>query len=133
MFKYCDIKGLPESIELFTETESFKINVQKDILDFDNVQINFYKSADGLKISISAEKLKIKNIILHWYGDLEEDVKILGGSFERAYGNMEWRGIVFDRPMPWYCLIKLIIVHFVQSVNNLLNNLTNYFIVYIIK
>jgi alpha-galactosidase len=30
--------------------------------------------------------------------------RLLGDAWERSYGDLEWRGIVPDRPMPWYFL-----------------------------
>lgn len=35
---------------------------------------------------------------------MPEDLRCLGDVWERSYGDLEWRGIVPQRPMPWYVL-----------------------------
>jgi len=33
------------------------------------------------------------------------DLRILGDHWERGYGDLEWRGVVPERPLPWYALL----------------------------
>lgn len=33
------------------------------------------------------------------------DPRILGDHWERGYGDLEWRGVAPERPLPWYALL----------------------------
>ncbi|HCE46237.1 MAG TPA: hypothetical protein DET40_22050 [Lentisphaeria bacterium] len=59
------------------------------------------------KVFISCdEKGKgISKILIKWRCRMPEGAKILGDALERSYGELEWRGIVPDRLMPWYFMI----------------------------
>src|SRR6185503_96451 len=39
---------------------------------------------------------------LRWRGSLAPTRLIMGDAWERGYGDIEWRGLVPDRVMPWY-------------------------------
>jgi alpha-galactosidase len=41
---------------------------------------------------------------LRWTADLGAGTRYLGDAWERAYGDLEWRGEVPERVMPWYLL-----------------------------
>ncbi len=43
---------------------------------------------------------------LRWDIDLPSDIKILGDAWERAYGDLEWRGVVPERILPWYTMLS---------------------------
>jgi alpha-galactosidase len=58
---------------------------------------------DGaLRVSLDAPTTAIKRIYLRWRGSLSGVRLLLGDAWERAYGDLEWRGWVPDRVMPWY-------------------------------
>ena len=44
-------------------------------------------------------------LALRWNVEIPEGVKILGDAWERGYGDLEWRGIAAERPLPWYALL----------------------------
>lgn len=58
--------------------------------------------ADSLHVALTAPGLGIKRVHLRWLGDLSATQLILGDAWERGYGDLEWRGWVPDRVMPWY-------------------------------
>jgi alpha-galactosidase len=58
----------------------------------------------GLKISLAAEK-PVSRIHLRWQMRVASNLRVLGDHWERAYGDLEWRGIVGERVMPWYFLV----------------------------
>lgn len=57
-----------------------------------------------LFIELSSEQVAIKRIALKWKRRMEKAVQILGDHWERGYGELEWRGIVPERILPWYFL-----------------------------
>jgi alpha-galactosidase len=54
------------------------------------------------RVSLSAPGVGVKRIHLRWRDRLNDVGLILGDAWERAYGDLEWRGSVPDRVMPWY-------------------------------
>jgi alpha-galactosidase len=58
--------------------------------------------ADAVRVSLGAPGVAVKRVHLRWRGDLSATTQILGDAWERAYGDLEWRGWVPDRVMPWY-------------------------------
>lgn len=62
-------------------------------------------TAAGADVFVTAQADAVKYVLLRWNADLGEPLRILGDDWERAYGTLEWRGIVKQRIMPWYFLI----------------------------
>ena len=56
----------------------------------------------ALTVTLAAPSIAIKRIGLRWRGDASATRLILGDAWERGYGDLEWRGWVPDRVMPWY-------------------------------
>ncbi|MBR4941617.1 MAG: hypothetical protein IKZ19_06420 [Clostridia bacterium] len=65
---------------------------------------------DCLSVKISASETPLRYIRLRWTFLTEEKpktpVRIYGDAWERAGGDLEWRGIVPERCMPWFCLVS---------------------------
>ncbi len=57
---------------------------------------------EGLAISLVAPRTALRRIRLRWRGAVPSTALVLGDAWERGYGDLEWRGIVPDRLMPWY-------------------------------
>ncbi len=56
----------------------------------------------ALRVHLSAPSTGVSRLHLRWRGDLGDVRLLLGDAWERAYGDLEWRGFVPDRVMPWY-------------------------------
>ncbi len=56
---------------------------------------------DGLQVTLSAG-VPVKRIVLRWNAVIGEEARLLGDSWERGYGDFEWRGRNPERIMPWY-------------------------------
>ncbi|MBZ5563990.1 MAG: hypothetical protein LAP13_16415 [Acidobacteriia bacterium] len=57
-----------------------------------------------LSITISSPRSALTRVHLRWSGAMEDDLRFLGDHWERSYGDLEWRGYVGERIMPWYFL-----------------------------
>lgn len=64
-----------------------------------------FEKGRGLKIFLTARGTAVTFVRLRWREKTEAPVKVLGDSWERLYGDAEWRGIVPERILPWYMLI----------------------------
>lgn len=58
----------------------------------------------GLAVSVRAEDTPLRELVLRWDLCFPRGSRFLGGAWERGYGDLEWRGIVPERVMPWYFL-----------------------------
>jgi alpha-galactosidase len=56
----------------------------------------------ALAVKVAAPSTAVEWIHLRWDGQLDGLQLILGDAWERGYGDLEWRGFVPDRVMPWY-------------------------------
>ena len=57
---------------------------------------------DVLRVALSAPAVAVKRLHLRWRANMHDTRLILGDAWERGYGDLEWRGWVPDRIMPWY-------------------------------
>ncbi len=58
--------------------------------------------AGAVRIALSAPSTPVRRLHLRWRGTIAGNPLILGDAWERGYGDLEWRGWVPDRVMPWY-------------------------------
>lgn len=56
------------------------------------------------QVVIDAPTAAITYLALRWDTPLPEGSRILGDGWERGYGDLEWRGVVAERTLPWYAL-----------------------------
>ncbi|MGO4548896.1 hypothetical protein AB4Z29_29305 [Paenibacillus sp. 2TAB23] len=67
------------------------------------VELEPEKSA-ALRLRLNSPVEPILTIKIRWSKRMESKLLVLGDHWERAYGDLEWRGIVPERVMPWYFL-----------------------------
>jgi alpha-galactosidase len=60
--------------------------------------------AAELQIAIEAPHTPLERIHLRWGARVPERWRILNDQWERSYGDLEWRGMIGDRILPWYFL-----------------------------
>ena len=56
------------------------------------------------RVQLSAPSAGVIRVGLRWNERLDATRLMLGDAWERGYGDLEWRGFVPDRVMPWYVL-----------------------------
>jgi len=56
----------------------------------------------ALRVELASPATAIRRLRLRWNVKLDDVRQILGDAWERGYGDLEWRGFVPDRVMPWY-------------------------------
>jgi alpha-galactosidase len=66
------------------------------------VSVSLTPGAAGVAVSLHAPGTQVQRIRFRWRGAVSPEVRIMGDAWERGYGDLEWRGIVADRVMPWY-------------------------------
>lgn len=68
----------------------------------EDVVVTALVRAGALNVSLAAPRSAMRRVHLRWRGSLSDTRLILGDAWERAYGDLEWRGWAPDRVMPWY-------------------------------
>ncbi|WP_156157968.1 hypothetical protein [Gordoniibacillus kamchatkensis] len=58
----------------------------------------------GTAVALEAPGASVRRVKLRWRQQLGAGVRILNDHWERSYGDLEWRGIVPERVLPWYWL-----------------------------
>ncbi len=66
------------------------------------VTVTARPDSDRVPVTIAAPGSAVERIHLRWRGSIAGVQRILGDAWERGYGDLEWRGFVPDRVMPWY-------------------------------
>lgn len=73
----------------------------------DDVQVSQSIRDGNLEVYLTADRTPVSTISLRWSfsgtEEFREPVKVYSDAWERGYGDMEWRGIVPERMMPWVC------------------------------
>ncbi|MBQ7788620.1 MAG: hypothetical protein IJ398_03100 [Clostridia bacterium] len=90
---------LPDITTLYLENEIVKIPTT------DKASVKF-ELTDSLKITLEAKNQGVRFLRLRWNEKTTREVKVLGDAWERAYGDLEWRGICPERCMPWYFIVS---------------------------
>jgi alpha-galactosidase len=67
------------------------------------VRITTDATTDRLAVRVASET-PLRRVQLRWSLPVAEGLRVLGDHWERAYGDLEWRGLVPERPMPWFFL-----------------------------
>jgi alpha-galactosidase len=57
-----------------------------------------------MPIRVEAPKAPLLRIHLRWQAKVPERWRILNDQWERSYGDLEWRGMIGERVLPWYFL-----------------------------
>ena len=69
-------------------------------------EVDLVVDADGsLRVMVDAPSGAPTYVLLRWNDVLPDGARILGDHWERGYGDLEWRGAVAERALPWYALI----------------------------
>jgi len=56
----------------------------------------------ALRLQLSSPTTAVRRLRLRWRERLGAVRLVMGDAWERGYGDLEWRGFVPDRVMPWY-------------------------------
>jgi len=100
---FLDIRRPPDLA--IVQTADGEHRLERDAADWraDDVRVAFDRVDGALRVRLSAPASAVGRLRLRWRGDTDSFQLVLGDAWERGYGDLEWRGGVPDRPMPWYC------------------------------
>ncbi len=67
-----------------------------------SVQLLGKPEKQSVVVIASGTACALSTIRIQWAARFPAGTRFLGDAWERSYGDLEWRGEVPDRPMPWY-------------------------------
>jgi alpha-galactosidase len=70
----------------------------------DGFEVRTGVASGRIAVSLFAPKSAVVRLRLRWHVSLGHVKLFLGDHWERSYADLEWRGEVPNRPMPWYFL-----------------------------
>ena len=93
--------GIPSYITVESEEGSFIGEQNSSKFEYEDICVEANENGE---IWLTADTAPVKTVKLRWNTPLERTSKILGGVWERTYGDAEWKGMSGTRFMPWYFL-----------------------------
>ena len=99
---------IPDLISVYTETG--RQDFRSDCGRFEDVSYQLTLKNDAVSVDITADVTPICYLRLRWHFTeaerRDEMLRIYGDAWERGGGELEWRGIVPERCMPWFTLLS---------------------------
>lgn len=63
-------------------------------------------NAGVAQVMVRVPESPVRGVRLRWQQRIDGPLRILGDHWERGYGDLEWRGLVPERMLPWYVLVQ---------------------------
>ena len=101
---FFDILRPPASVTVYTGARRFDLQPQDDRWVAQDVAVGTSLDAGRLLVEVTAEATPLERIHLRWRESVPPGMRFLGDHWERGYGDLEWRSLVPERPLPWYFL-----------------------------
>ena len=101
---YVDILRPPDSVTAFIDRETVPLARDGARWTAKGIAVHASPESARLPVRIEAPDAALSRVRLRWKATVPERWRILNDQWERSYGDLEWRGIVGDRVLPWYFL-----------------------------
>ena len=99
---FVDLLRPPDSVTIRTGTGEQRLVPGGGRWRGDGVTIDIDPAEGAARVRLSAPGAAVAHVRIRWHESTDGIRLILGDAWERGYGDLEWRGIVPDRAMPWY-------------------------------
>ena len=103
MNRYASIRECPEYVGIETARGWEQMEKTRDCYGLRDTTVII--GEDGKSVSLTAWE-PVLRLRICWRQEISEPVKVLGDHWERGYGDLEWRGVVPERVLPWYVLVS---------------------------
>ncbi|MBB6735141.1 hypothetical protein [Cohnella zeiphila] len=70
----------------------------------EGITLRLTNEGGSVAVTLEAPAVEPRAVKLRWDEPVEGSWLVLGDHWERAYGDLEWRGLVPERVLPWYFL-----------------------------
>lgn len=73
--------------------------------DLAAVEVGVGAVGEAPAIDLRAPGVALETVALRWDLPMPPGARVLGDHWERGYGDLEWRGVIPERVLPWYALV----------------------------
>jgi alpha-galactosidase len=103
---FADLREAPASITVFAGLDSPRpLTRSGSEWRSGDLAVTLDKTQSGIAALLAAPALPVTHLRLRWQITHPEDILVLGDAWERSYGDLGWRNVVPERPLPWYCAV----------------------------
>lgn len=105
--EFLDLLTNPDNVEMEWEEGWVRASFRSREWYAGETVISFETMANRMAVRLSAGQTPVRRLHLRWQRELDSGgIRVLGDQWERGYGDLEWRGLVAEREMPWYFLLS---------------------------
>ena len=101
---YVDLLRSPDMATAFLEGETLALARDGHRWTASGIAIQAEPKGSSLPIRVEAPEVALVRLHLRWRTRVPERWRILNDQWERSYGDLEWRGVLGERILPWYFL-----------------------------
>jgi alpha-galactosidase len=99
---YVEILRPPDQVTAHAGKDSISLTRQGQRWTANGIAVEAHQQGPQLPIVIEAPEAPLDRIHLRWRVRVPVSWRILNDQWERSYGDLEWRGVVGERILPWY-------------------------------
>lgn len=96
---------MPTGMLLKTDDEEKFLPFQNPTT-YKDITVELKPNGEALRVYVTADTTPVQRVTLYFADPLPKKAQVLGGVWERGYGDYEWRGYVPHRVMPWYFFLQ---------------------------
>jgi alpha-galactosidase len=103
---FADLLRQPDLVQIFTgaaPAESLRFQGSAWAGE-SGVRVTLTPSSLHMPITVAAPGATLERVLLRWNIPAASTLRVLGDAWERSYGDLGWRDLIPERPMPWYFL-----------------------------
>jgi alpha-galactosidase len=93
---FLELLRTPDSITAYS---TFEKTLPKEVA---KASVDSQHKSNGLVLTLSAESGPVAVVHVRWRLAVPSGLRVLGDAWERSYGELGWRSLVPERPLPWY-------------------------------
>jgi alpha-galactosidase len=101
---YVDIMRAPDSVAAQLEGGTIALARAGSHWTGKGIDLEAEPKGGEIPILIEAPEAPLERVHMRWRARVPERWRILNDQWERSYGDLEWRGVVGERILPWYFL-----------------------------
>lgn len=103
---FADLREAPAQVTCFAGLENARVLTRsgKEWRSGD-LAVTLESVGTGVAISLASPAFAATHLRIRWQVRHPEEILVLGDAWERSYGDLGWRNVIAERPLPWYCAV----------------------------
>lgn len=96
------VRRQPDRVLVETEAGHAPMRLAGAVWQAGAVQLGVEQAQGAVRLWLEGPGAAVRRLHLSWHAPVQPGWRFLGDAWERGYGDLEWRGIVPERVLPWY-------------------------------